>query len=394
MTRSQSEATQVLVVGAGPVGLFAGLCAVRRGLRVTLIDQSWRGQAPGHATLLHPGSLRLLDELGVAARLLEAGQKLDRVNVHIGGARVAELELASPALAVSQRVLEETLLRELRAANVELMAPVQATTVEQGGDLVHVRVVRRELAPGADVHSPEWEPVSSLMLNADYVVGADGYESRIRTALGIGMIEVSPVESYAMFEFSAEPPSKAAIELAFRDDLGACIVPLGGGRVRAGFQLAGDLDQPPTVERLRGLAAERTPWLGAPPAIDWGVVTHFERRLARAFGKKKVWLAGDSAHITAPFGAQSMNVGLAEAHTLVQRIADRLAGHRADDIFAQYEAQRQREWHKLLGVNVHLDLLPHAPPWLSSHARRLVASLPASGRDLEHLLRQLGLVIR
>ncbi len=117
---------------------------------------------------------------------------------------------------------------------------------------------------------------------------------------------------------------------------------------------------------------------------------HFERRLARRFGRGRIWLAGDSAHVTSPLGNQSMNVGLFEAYDLTRRIADcgleRLAlGARA------LWSEREREWHKLLGVNVSFDLLPGAPSWLPSHARHLVPALPASGPDLVEVLRELGL---
>jgi hypothetical protein len=47
--------------------------------------------------------------------------------------------------------------------------------------------------------------------------------------------------------------------------------------------------------------------------------------------------------------------------------------------------------HKLLGLNVRFVLLPHAPPWLATHARRLVPALPASGAELTHVLSGLGL---
>jgi hypothetical protein len=57
----------------------------------------------------------------------------------------------------------------------------------------------------------------------------------------------------------------------------------------------------------------------------------------------------------------------------------------------RYGQERRREWHKLFGVNVGYDLLPNAPAWLALHARRIVASLPATGADAERSLERLGL---
>jgi 2-polyprenyl-6-methoxyphenol hydroxylase-like FAD-dependent oxidoreductase len=120
-------------------------------------------------------------------------------------------------------------------------------------------------------------------------------------------------------------------------------------------------------------------------------VTQFERRLARRFGKGRVWLAGDAAHVTSPLGGHSMNVGLIEAHDLVNRIVEASRRGSGTGSLERYEIERQREWHKLLGVNVSFELLPHAPPWLVAHARRIVPALPASGKGLSDILQKLGL---
>ena len=118
---------------------------------------------------------------------------------------------------------------------------------------------------------------------------------------------------------------------------------------------------------------------------------HFERRLARRFGKGRVWLAGDAAHVTSPLGNQSMNAGLQEASTLVARMAAAIGAKTVDEPLREYGREREREWHKLLGVNVRFDLLPHAAPWLATHARRLLPLLPASGKELTLLLEEIGL---
>jgi 2-polyprenyl-6-methoxyphenol hydroxylase-like FAD-dependent oxidoreductase len=197
-----------------------------------------------------------------------------------------------------------------------------------------------------------------------------------------------------MFELESDE-GDSTIDLAFANDLGSAMIPLPGRRVRWGFQIDSALSDVADGERLRKMLAERAPWrVGPVGEIDWGTVTHFERRMARPFGRKRAWLAGDAAHVTGPFGGQSMNVGLTEAHGLIRRIADSIEGKRGPEALEQYDAERQREWHKLLGCNVHFDLLPHAPRWLKPVARQLVAALPASGRDLEHLLSSLGLVVR
>src|SRR5450432_753240 len=157
---ARAETTQILVAGAGPVGLFAGLCAARRGLDVTLVEQNFRGYSHGYASVLHPSSLRLFAELGLSEDLLSAGHIVDHIDLHLDGASAHRLEFSLPALTVAQTVLEEVLLKALRAEGVEIKLPCQVTTVEHGKDGVQVRVLRRELATGGSPEQDtEWQPV-------------------------------------------------------------------------------------------------------------------------------------------------------------------------------------------------------------------------------------------
>jgi 2-polyprenyl-6-methoxyphenol hydroxylase-like FAD-dependent oxidoreductase len=394
MTQGDHSA-QVLVVGAGPVGLFAGLSAARSGLEVEILDQSFRGFDRGYAALLHPRSLELLSEVGVGQKILAAGRKIERIRVRANGGPVVTVALPLPGLAVPQRILEEALLGALRAEGVTISAPYQATTIQQSDTKVRVRTVRRELVTlGSPADYSEWEPVESSVIEADFVIGADGYDSRVRSALGIEMTDLGGTETFAMFEFPVSLPADADMQLSFSDGLGSALLPLSNERARFGFQIASGFDREADLGRLKELVAASAPWFRAEiERVDWGTVIHFERRLARRFGAGRVWLAGDAAHVTSPFGAQSMNLGLVEAHDLVRRMALCLEGKAPAESLVHYGATHQREWHKLLGFHVKFEVLPHAPPWLSANARRIGPTLPASGTDLQEVYQQLGLTV-
>jgi len=393
MTTHGDRSTQLLVVGAGPVGLCAALCAARAGLDVEVIDQSFRGFGRGYATLLHPGAVRLLDGLGIGEKVRAAGREVHGVGIAADDSARVQLTLPAPALAVAQSAVEAALLAALRAEDVTISAPYEASTVQQDASGVSVRVVRRELVTyGSPAYYSDWAAVDSSLVRAEFVIGADGYDSRVRAALGIDVAKLGDTETFAMFEIPTHEGASQDIELTFKDGLGSAIIPLSNNLARAGFQVTNALDLEPDAQRLHELLTTRAPWFrDGMKRIDWSTMIHFERRLVRRYGSGRVWLAGDAAHVTSPFGAQSMNLGLIEAQEFADEIVRIVRGTSRLEALQEQGAERLREWHKLLGYNVRFDLLPHAPPWLTTYARRVAPVLPASGADLKAMLEQLGL---
>jgi len=75
----RDEQMDVLVVGAGPVGLMAGLFLAKAGLRARLIDRESGTAARSYACALHPRSLKLLEELGLLENILPLGRKVSKV---------------------------------------------------------------------------------------------------------------------------------------------------------------------------------------------------------------------------------------------------------------------------------------------------------------------------
>ena len=91
----REERTEVLVVGAGPVGLLTAIVLAEAGIEVRIIDREERTAARSYACALHPRTLRLLDGMGLAAPIIERGRRLDRVAFYDGAARQAEVKLSA-----------------------------------------------------------------------------------------------------------------------------------------------------------------------------------------------------------------------------------------------------------------------------------------------------------
>ena len=146
--------------------------------------------------------------------------------------------------------------------------------------------------------------------------------------------------------------------------------------------------------RTRELLRERAPWFekGAMD-VGWSIEVRFERRLAESFGKGRVWLAGDAAHLTGPAGMQSMNAGFAEAHDLAGRIKRVRDDHAGLDLLDAYGRERLADWAFLLGRRGGLRAGKSAPEFVAHNAARLLPCLPATGDGLAPLAAQLGLEV-
>jgi len=383
------ERTQLLVAGAGPVGLFAALCAAKRGLDVVVIERTFRGAPRGHTTLLHPGSMRLLADLGLAPLLLRAGQLVEHIELEVNTHR-RRLELPFPAVSITQTVLEEALLQVLHKEEVDLRATCVVGGIERTDTRIRTEVIRHErvVREASDFHDEHWERVDSSAIDAEFLIGTDGRGSHVRRSLGIRADAVS-VDRYAMFEFASDSPPVP--KLAVHDERSHLLTPLVDRRVRCSFQLAPRANVTADLAYLTQLLAERAPEQPPPRDLDWSAIIDFETALADCFGQGRVWLAGDAAHTTSPLGVQSMNRGIAEAWQLVETMAAVSSGQRELDAVERLAGAQRADWLKFLGPDAHFELLPSAPSWLAGHARRVVSALPASGSDLEDLLRQLGI---
>jgi 2-polyprenyl-6-methoxyphenol hydroxylase-like FAD-dependent oxidoreductase len=146
------------------------------------------------------------------------------------------------------------------------------------------------------------------------------------------------------------------------------------------------------VQRLEQLIAARAPWCTARPTqIYWSTLGLFARRLTRTFGTGGVWLAGDAAHQAAPVGVHSMNSGLVEARELAARMSQIQRAGGAPSLLHEFATETHESWQWLLGAGRAVRALPGADPWVRQTGARILACMPASGDDLEPLLKQVGL---
>jgi 2-polyprenyl-6-methoxyphenol hydroxylase-like FAD-dependent oxidoreductase len=124
----------------------------------------------------------------------------------------------------------------------------------------------------------------------------------------------------------------------------------------------------------------------------WSVGIRFERALATAFGRGRIWLAGDAAHLAFPFGVRSMNEGIVEAQDLAQRCAQVLAGQASLASLASYGNERLVRWRALVAAAKSVAPAGMVPidPWLTANAGRIVEALPVATIEGAELLARIA----
>jgi len=418
---SKLRQAEVVVAGAGPVGLLAAVALAEQGVGVAVLDEVDRTAVHGYALALHPRSLELLDDLGMAGDLVEQGRRIETVAFYDGNERRAELRLDTLdssfpfALSLSQPLLEEHLRQALARRGVKVLWSHRLAALEQGPGALHVSIDRLEHASaGYPVASVHQTVAARIDLEPEYLVASDGHRSTTRRLAGLPCDSIGPPRAFAVFELEAELEAPTEMRVMLGGSSLAALWPLPGNRCRLVFELddvpQARADQRRQVVKLGAsaypevahdllvqLVEAHAPWFGdVPEQVLWSVAIRFDPKLIKSLGSGRVWFAGDAAHVALPPGMHGMNLGLTEVSRLAQAIATALPGGSlpggsGDDLLSSYAAGSMAEARRLLCPAEGFTVDPDADSWLRERLDRLVPCVPATGEHLDALLATIGI---
>jgi 3-(3-hydroxy-phenyl)propionate hydroxylase len=350
MTRgatSELYDADVIVVGAGPVGLTTG-CALRHhGVDCLILEERTEVRAYSRANNLWARPQELLAGIGLRDALAERAYPIRLVNFFINGTATAPIridDVASPhpqVLYSGQDVIEATLIETYAARGGRMERGCKVARVAGDEDGVTVTVRRGDDGP-------------EERLRGRYLVAADGAKSTVRPLLGLdfeperfGGRMNRQVDAKLSWRRSLEPDQL----WFFYYERGFCgVMPVWGGYHRLFFLAddAGVPDRDPTLDEMQAVAREvtgdETLTLTDP---QWLTHSRFQFGVSPAYARGRVFLAGDAGHLSLPIGGQGMNAGLHDAVEIAWRLATALRGEAAPVLLDSYDAERGGEHARL-----------------------------------------------
>ncbi|MFK0000727.1 FAD-dependent oxidoreductase [Paenarthrobacter sp. NPDC090522] len=357
----------VVIVGAGPVGLFLGVLLLQRGRSVRILERRTARSNRSRAIGIHPPALKELQRAGLASGLVAEGIRIPRGVAYSRGKRVAELPFSGDPgfpfiLAVPQPVTERVL--EAAVAALDPQALVRGanvhTLIDDGGTV----------SIGAD------SPSGVLGFRTGLAVAADGAHSRFRERFEPGARARDYPDYYLMGDFQDTTGHGHDAVLYLEPDGIVESFPLPGG-VRRWVVRLGAPATSPTAGGLAALVSARTG--AAPDPATNTMLSAFgvQSRLASSMVHGRVVLLGDAAHEISPIGGQGMNLGWLDAAALAPIIDASLAGEEVGRDIRRFERARGRAASKAsrqAGMNMALGR-PMPPSALSARNRLFATAL-------------------
>ncbi|MFD3873354.1 FAD-dependent monooxygenase [Streptomyces sp. NPDC058623] len=357
--------TDVLIVGSGPTGLTLACGLALNGVDVRVVDQRPGPHRESRGKSLNASSLRVLEQLGVAARMTAIGTADLVFRKYFDGAHISDTPFTD-ALFLGQWQIEEVLRERLAELGVRVEYGTAITGIHQDPDGVTAR------------------PAGGPALRSRYLAGCDGGRSTTRELLDIPF-EGSTEERSVMVlgDVSAPGLSREYWHQWFTSDGAAMLLCPIPGTDSFQLQASRELDPdgeplPPSLESFQRLFDRHARMSGIELADPtWMSTWRVNVRMAARLRQGRVFLAGDAGHVHPIAGGRGMNTGVEDAAALGRALTAALSapsGTVPEEFLARYEAER---------LPVAAELLADT----TERLERVLAAVREPGRGTEAALR-------
>lgn len=334
--------TDILIVGAGPVGLLLATELARDGVDVKIIDRMGQRSYFCKALGVTARTLEIFEDIGIVQDAIDAGVWLAGVTVFDNGARAKALDVPSVGLPYgalslpqyeTERLLERALARHGKA-------------VDYGWTFTGCQPV-----PDGIVAHAEDAAGNVREFRCRWLVGCDGAHSKVRGGLGLAFEGGKYPQTFVLadVEVDWDLPRGRAYRFLHSSDAtlpSLVVIPIHGSVSRYRLstikpeQPGNDREASPSLERIEAIMSPSLPPGTRLRNMRWSSVYSVSHRIVPSYASGRVFIAGDAAHIHPPVGGQGMNTGLQDAHNLAWKLTLAARGIAAPGLLDSYSAER------------------------------------------------------
>jgi 2-polyprenyl-6-methoxyphenol hydroxylase-like FAD-dependent oxidoreductase len=364
---SSSGDAQVLIAGAGPVGLSLAVDLARRGVAVRIVDTLAQPTAESRAIVVHSRTLDHFEALGVLDAVMERAIVSTGMEVHSGGRTIAAVGFdhihAVHPYSVSLVQSETEAVLAARLAQLGVTVERSSTLTSYAASQDHIDAVIADLGG------------QTRTVRVQYLVGADGARSTVRHLMGQQLGGSFAGEDVLLGDVEADHDYERSHFHAFFSpgQTTALLFPLRGNRVRVFAQLPAGTDpaRPVTQDWLQSAAEERGVQIRITQA-HW--LTRFELKHGQVpqYRAGRVFVAGDAAHIHSPAGALGMNTGIQDAINLGWKLATAMRHPGCERLLDSYYLERHPVGAQVVALTTQITKIATVKNPLAQRLRNIL----------------------
>ncbi len=331
----------VIISGAGPVGMSLALGLARNGISVIVLEKLGELSHEARASTIHPPTLEFFDELGIIKDILSNGLRIENLQFWERGSRelvadfpysIIENDTKYPfRFQCPQSTVTRIILKHIEQTDFgKVLFNHEFESAEQ--DENYVKVLAKT-------------PNGEAEFNCKYLIGCDGAFSKVREDLGLGFEGKTYEDRFLLVSTDANLgdifPDMGTVAYIFDPEEWVIIMTLPD-TVRLVFRLKTH-ENADEAKQLENVKKRISNFLQTDLHYEIKAVSTYQvhQRVTEKFRVGRIILAGDAAHINNPTGGMGMNSGIHDARDLATALVKALRGKR-DNLLDEYAVNRKK----------------------------------------------------
>lgn len=326
---------QVLIVGAGPIGLTLACLLLKKGVSVDIIDKRQQDTKLLRAIAVNMKTLNIFSELNIANDLIKVGKKVKSLTVSWKNRRLFQVKFSKQEfpydyfLHIYQPQVEESLIHCLAKYHHCVKRGYELIGLQQTSDYVRAQIKD----DSGKLYSKDYR----------YCIGCDGGQSKVREEADIQIKSELYGSHFMLADVYLEGDYLPQNTKWYVDENGyLMVVPGPGDRYRI---IGSGLEKPKQemcLQEYQQLLIDKQITQFRIKQLEWQAIAPFGHRIAETPQNERVFLAGDAYHQFSPIGGINMNIGIEDAAMLAFKLVRVIKEKKSEYVLNEYQVERQK----------------------------------------------------